>query len=341
MRIITHLESFPESEKDSLVLALGNFDGLHLGHQKLLNHVIQEARKGEARAGILTFQEHPQQVLHPDARPPLLTSVDHKLFLLEEFGIDFCFLLHFTENISRMEPRAFVREILMDRLHIREVCLGYNARFGRDRKGDTRLMKRLAEEFGFQFTEIGPVEVRGEVVSSSRIRRLIGAGRFGEARDCLGRPFSVVGKVVRGAGRGRQLGYPTANLEVEGEVLPPYGIYPVKVRVLTFRKITDPAGEILEFSGASPGSWLEGVLSYGFRPTFEKDAIQAVAEVLVMDFEGDLVGKTLEVIFYPRLREEIVFKNPESLKEQIAKDVVEAKKVLSGFSKNTFTKFSG
>ncbi|HTL46919.1 MAG TPA: riboflavin biosynthesis protein RibF [Verrucomicrobiae bacterium] len=323
MLILNDIAAFVPDPRKPLILAIGNFDGLHLGHQKLLDRVIKSARRQNGRAAVFTFREHPQHVLHPSSKPPLLTSPEHKIFLLSEAGVDICFLLDFTPALSRMEPEAFVRDVLVRKLGVREVYLGYNARFGKDRKGDAHLMAKLAQESGFRFGELEPVKKAGGLVSSTAIRELVREGRLAKVERKYGRPFSVFGKVVHGAGRGTKLGFPTANFEVSSEILPPFGVYPVRLREITLR-----------FSGAGrsraqevrvrKGPWLKGILNYGYRPTFEQGR-RAVPEVFILDFRKKIYGRSFEIAFYPRIREEKAFKGPEALKKQIATDIQKAR----------------
>lgn len=313
MQIFTKVESFSPDAKAPLILGLGNFDGVHLGHRKLLGRVLEEARVRKGRAAVFTFQKHPQEVLHPENRPLLLTSPDHKLQIFEELGIEACFFIPFTPEFSRIEPEAFVRDLLKKKLGVEKVFLGTSARFGRDRRGDSGLMAHLAGECGFEFEEIPPVEAEGGVVSSSRIRQLILKGKLEEAGACLGRPFSILTQVIRGEGRGKSIGYPTANLERDSFALPPQGVYPARVRI--------------------NGDCLPAVLNYGCRPTFKSGEKTPVLEVFILDFTGDLYGKTLEVTFFPRLREERVFEGPEALKKQISQDVDASRRYLGSLLK--------
>ena len=197
-----------------IVLALGNFDGFHLGHQKLLRYVTRQAKREHALAAVLTFPQHPHSILHPERKPMMLISVEQKLFYLAQAGIDLCFLQSFTPAFSKMSPQDFVEKILVKKLHIREICMGHDAHFGRGRKGDTGLMEQLAKSNGFLFRKMKPVMIGGRPVSSSRVRELLAKGEVEKAQTCLGRPFSMFGKVIHGKGHGIHLGFPTANLEV-------------------------------------------------------------------------------------------------------------------------------
>lgn len=331
MKILSTIQSYLPDASRPLVLAFGNFDGLHAAHQVLVRRVVERARAIGGLAAILTFLEHPQQVLHPGEGPRLLNSLDYRLILLEREGVECCFLLHFTPELASTEAGAFVRNVLVKQLQVHEVYLGYNARFGKDRLGDAALMRRIGKEKGFHFEEIEPVETAGSVVSSSRIRKLVDTGNLEEAFDCLGRPYGFLGSVIQGDGRGRKLGFPTANLEVISRLRPPLGVYPVRVREIEITKDRRKSEE-MDFSSRVVRGWHQGLLNYGLRPTFKGPEGGPVPEVHLLDFEGDLYGKTLEVVLLKRLRSEMAFSGPEELREQIGRDVKEARKAFKAQS---------
>ena len=338
MRILKDLEAFRPNPDLPLILGLGNFDGVHLGHQALLKQVVDKAHRRKEIGAVFTFLEHPQSILHPESRPQLLSSPVHKLFLLDRVGIELCFLMPFTREFAKMDPAAFVEEILVKRLRVSEVCLGHNARFGHERKGDAALMRKLAFRHGFLFEQMPPVKAAGNFVSSSRIRKLIEMGDLENAAGCLGRPFSIFATVVRGVGRGAGLGTPTANLEPESEILPPEGVYPVTLRVICYKETSKAGKGTEEFKVGADGPWLEGVLNYGRRPTFAQKEIHPIPEVFILDFQGELYGKTLEVVFHPRLRSEAAFANPEALKTQIAQDIKAARSYFASRGKENLYK---
>lgn len=325
MQILPDFSTY-EAGPRPLILALGNFDGVHLGHRELLTRVTESARSQSGCAGVMTFREHPQHVLHPSSKPPLLTSLDHKLFLLSEYGIETCFLMPFTAEFAGMDAESFVRNVLVSRLGVKEVYLGRNARFGRNREGDAAMMERLSAACGFRFYPVESVLENGEAVSSSRIRVMIREGRLDEAQRCLGRKFSVFGRVVHGSGRGGPMGFPTANLEVESEILPPLGVYPVEVRQLDAAGRLDQPGS--QRYSCQAGSWMPGILNYGYRPTFREEDKKAVPEVYLFDFKGDLYNKRMEIRFHNRLRPEMAFGGVEALKTQIQTDIESARRVL-------------
>ena len=330
MRILNNLDLFQPDPKEPLFLGIGNFDGLHLGHQKILDQICLDARQSGGRSGFFTFRQHPQSILHPKTCPALLSSPEHRLFLFHEKGLQDCFFMPFTEAFSQLEPEVFAKEILVEKLKVKKVFLGYNAHFGRARKGDARLMAELAKKLGFEFEEIAPVEVEGDCVSSSRIRKLVAEGNLKQVEACLGRPFSVLGKVVKGSGRGKALGFPTANLEVSGGmILPPKGVYAAQLRRVNLQESALAESSLLDWQPQVSEEKLKGVLNYGTRPTFEPGSKKPILEVFLLDFEGDLYGETLELTFkHPRLREEKAFDGTEALKTQISQDIDAARQLL-------------
>lgn len=325
MEVWTSLESYKPDASRPLVLALGNFDGLHLGHQRILRNVIDNAKMKNGCPAVLTFYEHPQRVLRRSQDLRLLTSPEHRMLLFKEMGIEVCFLLRFTIELSKILPEHFVEHCLVNPLGVREVHLGYNAHFGNKRSGDCHLMRRLSKKFGFEFHETEPVMLGGEFVSSSLIRKKIFEGDLSSAKALLGQSFSIFGTVTRGKGRGRALGFPTANLRPHSEILPPAGVYPVQVRQNLFHlKRTSRENQFVHES-PEKGPWQDGILNYGVRPTFADAERDSIPEVFLFDFEGDLYGKTLEIVFHPRLREEKTFSSSQELVSTIRKDIEAAR----------------
>lgn len=324
MEIVTDLERFRKKDYPNLIVALGNFDGVHLGHLEIIKTIRERAKKVGGRSAVFTFREHPQRVLHRKEDPPILTSLIHKLFLLKQALVDVCFLVDFTPALSQKSPEDFVRQIFIDTLGASEVCLGFNARFGRDRSGDSKLMKQLAEQCQFTFLEAAPFKVKGHVVSSSTIRSLIRDGKLDEAAELLGRPYSFFGTVILGSGRGKQLGFPTANLDLHSEVMPPEGVYTVWVRILDCQLVETKEGRAhLEEHG--PSGRLKALLNYGRRPTFGK-ASKPITEVHILNFFEDLTNRTVEVTIGERLRPEKAFSSQEALRDQIKQDIETSQK---------------
>ena len=319
MRIVTDLKCFNKKKYSNLMIAVGNFDGVHLGHQAIIRQISERAKKNCGVSAVFTFKEHPQRVLHKKENPQILSSLIHKLYLLEQYGLDLCFLIDFTIDFSKKTPDEFVKQILVDTLGAAEICLGHNARFGHDRSGDSELMNQLAQKNGFVFLEAPLLKVGTNVVSSSVIRSLIQEGKLSEARELLGRPYSFFGTIVSGSGRGSNLGFPTANLDPHSEVMPPEGVYAAWVQILDCHlEKTDECFSFLKHHIV--GKSLKAILNYGKRPTFGISD-KAIPEVHIFDFDDDLSGKTVEVIVGERLRSERLFENQEALKVQIQKDI--------------------
>lgn len=328
MNVYTELDGY-EPDDVPLAIAIGNFDGVHRGHQAIFEIVRNRALAIGGRSAVLTFREHPQHVLSTGQRPRLLTSWTQKLSLLERTGLDLCFMLHFTEMFSKQTAQEFVENILMRRLRAKSVCTGYNAKFGRGRLGDADLMRELSLKFGFEFYEAAPFEVDGRPVSSTLVRSCITSGDLETVRGLLGRFYSITAPVVKGLGRGKTLGFPTANMSPGSEALPPPGVYAV---------IADWLKDETDYGKRSGFMFREriardnmfGVLNYGFRPTFaSRHDARAVMEVHFLDFDEHLLGETLEIKFVKKLREEKKFSDEKALTDQIQEDVREARKILT------------
>jgi len=319
MKVISDLSHFKKSKHPNLVVALGNFDGLHLGHEKILDTIRRRATELGGTSAVFTFREHPQRILHQKDDPPILTALIHKLHLLNQSGVDLCFLMEFSLPFSKKSPEQFVSEILIDRLGAKEVCMGFNARFGHGRKGDSQLMTRLAGQHGFTFVEAPPVRIQDRAVSSSLIRTLVGEGKLEEAGALLGRPYSFFGTLVAGSGRGKDLGFPTANLDPHSEVLPPEGVYAAWIRILNCRLVDLEPG-IAELDECVVGDHLKALLNYGRRPTFGGDE-RPIPEIHILDEHEDLSNATVEVTVGKHLRAERRFPNVEALQSQIRDDI--------------------
>lgn len=315
MQVFERTASFKKKSHRPLVLALGNFDGIHLGHQELLNYVVSQAKRVQGRAAVFTFREHPQAVLHPLHAPESLQSLDQRLELFRRQGIEVCFLQHFDRRFAALSADDFVKKILVKQLAIREICLGYNARFGRGREGDADLLRDLGKSYGFEVFQAKPVVWRGTPISSTAVREAIRAGKVDLAQSLLGRSWSLVGKVIRGAARGKKLGFPTANIELNGYVRPAFGVYAVTAR------------EILK-TQKKAGNLLKGVANFGLRPTFG-GMEKPVLETHLFDFNKNIYGKKMEICFVRQLRKEKKFNSLDSLKKQIQKDIQSAKKKLN------------
>ena len=286
------------------VVTLGNFDGVHRGHQAILAHTLEHSRRTGLPALCATFRPHPLKVIRPDSAPPLLTDHDEKMRRLESLGFRHALVIAFTPAFAQIRAEAFVRETLHRALHAAAVFVGNNFNFGRGREGNVELLRRLGRELGIEVPETEDCLVLGSPVSSSRIRRALLSGEVELARELLGRPFAIRGVVVHGEARGAALGFRTANLRPHGEILPADGVY-----------VT------LAITG---GREHPSVTNVGSRPTF-RDAAFAV-ETHLLDAAPDLYDATLEIRFLARLRPELKFDNPEQLSRQIAADVERARR---------------
>lgn len=282
------------------VLTLGVFDGLHLGHQLIMRTVVERARALGAVPTAITFDPHPRSVLHPQSSPPLLQTLDQKVEGFGVLGIEQTIVVRFTEEFSKIPAEEFLRDVVMDRLHAREVYLGRGFAFGHNRRGNIELLRQVSKEFGFVAGEVPEVGLRGQRVSSSKIRELLALGKVNLARRMLGRPYGVEGRVERGKERGHTLGFPTANLRPQNRVIPAKGVY--------------VTGTLID------GQWRRSVTNVGTRPTFETGSEPSV-ETFVMNWGGDLYGDVIRVRFLYRLRDEQKFDSLDSLRAQITRDV--------------------
>lgn len=280
-------------------MTIGNFDGVHLGHRELLRRTVARARAAGATAVALTFAPHPVRFFFPRSRFYEITGPEEKAALIAETGIDALVVESFDGEVGRMWPADFAREILARRLRARWVIVGYDFTFGRNRTGSPAALAEMGRDLGFEVEVVPPLLRGGAIVSSSRIRELLLAGRVREAGELLCRPYRISGPVVTGAGRGRKLGFPTANVQFAQELIPLPGVYVVEAEV--------------------DGERRPGVANVGFNPTFGENSLGV--EVHLLDFDGDLYGKAMSVSFRDRIRDERKFKSVDELARQIAKDV--------------------
>jgi len=285
------------------VLTLGVFDGLHLGHQLIMKTVVERARAVGAVPTVNTFDPHPRAVLHPESAPPLLQTFDQKIEAFGVLGIEQTIVLRFTQEFASVRAHQFLRDVVMERLHAKEVYLGKGFAFGHDREGNIELLRRMGGELGFVAGEVPEVKLRGRRVSSSKIRELLTQGHVNLARRMLGRPYGVEARVEHGSERGHKLGFPTANLRPHNRVIPRNGVYVTSTLI--------------------EGQWRRSVTNVGLRPTFG-DVTEPSVETFVMNWDGDLYGDVVRVRFLYRLRDERKFSSIEELKTQIARDVARA-----------------
>jgi riboflavin kinase / FMN adenylyltransferase len=287
-------------------LAIGVFDGVHLGHQQIIRQTIADARQHDAIALVLTFDRHPNTVVASDRVPPLIYSLPQKTRAIEAFGSDAMLLLRFDRAFSEQTGEAFIRQLARDLGQIQSICVGADFVFGHKCSGNVGLLKKLGAELRFSVHGIAAVSLDGQVVSSTRIREVIRIGDFDSASQMLGRAYALAAKVVGGDKLGHELGFPTANLDTNGSVLPPNGVY---VALCTVR-----------------GRMHRAVLNIGHRPTVSQPTPQLRVEVHLLDFSGDLYGEEMEVTFIAKVRDEKRFASLEELKAQVARDIAEARK---------------
>jgi riboflavin kinase/FMN adenylyltransferase len=290
------------------VVTIGNFDGVHRGHQYIFHKVNSEARRRHCKSLVITFEPHPKMVLHPERKPfYLITSLEEKVARIAETGVDGLLLIPFDMDFSLTAAGEFVNDILWDRLRIQKIYIGHDYTFGRGREGNEMFLAAAGERLGFAVEVIGAFKVGDTVISSTLTRNLILAGRVAEAAAYLGRPYNLAGEVIVGHRRGRQLGFPTANLRPDKALVPARGIYAVRL--------------LLEDRP------LEGVMNIGYNPTFSDKALSV--EVHIFDFDEDIYGRNLQVLFIDRIREEMKFDSPDALVAQIRRDVQQARGILS------------
>jgi riboflavin kinase/FMN adenylyltransferase len=287
----------------SAVATIGNFDGVHLGHQKILRGVVEKSRAAGALAVAVTFDPHPLRILRPAEAPPLIETLEQRLAALEALGLDAALVLQFDHALSELSPEEFVRRILVETLHAREILVGGNFRFGHRQAGDAILLKELGSRFGFAVDSIPPVICRNTLVSSTAIRRAVTEGLVGLAGRWLGRPFRLEGKIRPGTGQGRRLIVPTLNLETQQELLPKTGVYATETTV--------------------GGKLYRSATNVGYRPTF--DGKRLTIECHLFGFSQELKAGPIAVRFWRRLRDEKRFDRHEALKNQVLRDLDRAR----------------
>jgi len=292
------------------VVTIGNFDGVHLGHQALFRKVIEQARLLDGKAVAITFEPHPVRVLKQNGLPPLITIYEQKIELIAQAGIDVLFCIRFTPEFAALSPQAFVVDLLVNRIGMKAIVVGEDYTFGKNREGNLSLLQAYAQQFDFRVYTVGEIQTSNSIVqriSSTKIRDLVMEGDVDIACTLLGRNYQIRGDVITGRNRGgRQLGFPTANIRMEDELCPKNGIYAVTV----------------DCGNTS----YPGVANIGYSPTFDDHVF--TVEVHLMDFNGDLYGKHLRVNFVKRLRDEKRFGNLAELSAQIKQDVMDARKIL-------------
>ncbi len=309
MKVIDNLEDLEQAGLSNLVVALGNFDGVHLGHRKLLNEAISKARKLKGRSAVVTFEPHPLKILAPDRFPKLLTTVEQRIEHFALMGIDIVVLLPFTRVLSELTPREFVRDVLLKRLGVVHACVGFNYTFGKGGTSGPADLKQLGTEFGFGVSEVGPQSVDGVLVSSTEIRTCLEQGDIERAQKYLGYWPSISGVVVNGDRRGRTLGFPTANvLPPEDNIVPAKGVYAAWVKYKS--------------------GMYAAMVNIGLKPTFNTSP-ESTIEAHIFDFADDIYGENVEVVFRLKLRSEQKFPSVDALLEQLQLDAQKTCSVLN------------
>ena len=306
MRIVYDLNELTEPLSNP-VLTIGNFDGVHKGHLALFNKVMERAKAINGQSVVMTFDPHPIKVMSPGNGPPLITPIEQKLELISNTGIDVILCLAFTPEFASMSAEEFVQDILMDRIGVSEIVVGYDYTFGHMRQGDVSLLREMGDKLGFRVHVTGPIHLDDAVVSSTSIRKFVQQGNLIDAKKFLGRDYQIYGTVIKGKGRGgRLLGFPTANLKPVDELIPRRGVYAVTVRI-------DDKNYC-------------GVTNIGYNPTFGDDALSV--ETHLLDFSENIVGKMIKIRFIQRLRDEKTFSDVKELSEQITQDVEQARELM-------------
>jgi len=293
-------------EKDTL-LTIGVFDGVHLGHKHLISELKERARKQNLMSGVVTFRRHPQEMLSPKTQLPYLTDLEQRVSLLKNEGVEVVVTLSFTPELAKLGVREFIG-LLKEYLRMRGLVVGPDFALGKNREGDVKTLRTLGKEMNFSIAVVSPVMVNSEVISSTAIRKALADGNMMKVHNLTGRLFSLHGRVVRGTGRGRELGFPTANLGVSpGQALPADGVYATQVYI--------------------SGKIYQSVTSIGTRPTF--DGKERVVEVYILDYNGNLYGRELKIDVVERLRGEERFKTVDELKKKMAEDVKQGRAILN------------
>jgi riboflavin kinase/FMN adenylyltransferase len=298
---ISELSSLP----GPLFLAIGVFDGVHLGHQAVISTSARHAKDADGTPVVVTFDPHPAKVLRPDDAPHLLTATQHKIALIRDLGVAHLLVLRFDRQLAATAPEEFVRQLVINSRPLREICVGHEWSFGKGRAGNLALLKELGAASNFDVVGVPAVMVNGEVVSSTAIRRAVAEGDLIKATQMLGREYTVLGTVKAGAMLGRKLGFPTANISAHSEQFPPNGVYVAEARLA--------------------GALYRGVANLGYRPTVSAGDPERLLELHLFDLNKDIYGEEVEVRFLRYLRPEQKFENVDALAAQIARDVAEAR----------------
>lgn len=305
LRSIAELESL----RGPLFLAIGVFDGVHLGHQAVISAATSHADAAEGTPVVMTFDPHPLKVLRPQHAPHLLTATQHKIALIRNLGVEHLLVINFDKKFAATLPEKFVEELVVHSRPLREICVGHEWSFGKDRRGNLDLLEKLGPRFDFSVVGVPPVLITGEVVSSTAIRQAVENGDFAKAAEMLGRDYTILGTVTHGDNLGKKIGFPTANLSAHSEQFPPNGVYLAEAWI--------------------NGVLYHGVINLGYRPTVSSGQSERVLEIYLLDFDRDIYGEDVEVRFVRHLRPERKFESLESLAQQIELDVRRARELCA------------
>ena len=301
-----NLEDIAEFEKATAV-TFGVFDGIHIGHQAVIKTLLQRAAQDRLMSVLVGFYPHPLAFLSPERCPPILTPLSKRIEILQQFGIDKIVMLNFDAQIAAMSPESFVEKVLLEKCRAKHVVVGYACQFGKNRAGNAQRLAEISEDYPFDVSIVPPTEINGAPVHSTRIRQALARGDLRWSAQLLGRPYSLIGEVIHGDGRGRQLGFPTANIDTRNQICPPNGVYAIRAKL--------------------EGKWLDGVLNIGTRPTFNELNFQV--ESYFFDFNETIYGKSVEIFFVEKIRSERKFPNLQSLVQQIQRDIMAAAEILA------------
>ena len=306
MEILHSIEEL-RNLRGPIFAAIGVFDGVHLGHQAVISTSARHAREENGTPVVITFDPHPLKVLRPNRAPHLLTATKHKIELIRALGVEHLLVIEFDREFASTPPEKFVERLVTSCKPLREICVGHEWSFGKDRAGNLDLLTRLGAQSRFNVVGIPPVKVNGEIVSSTAIRGAVERGDFARAATMLGREYTILGTVKEGAHLGKKLGFPTANLSAHSEQFPPNGVYATEAKL--------------------DGAVLRGVANVGFRPTIASDKPERLVELHLFDLNREIYGEDIEVRFVKYLRPEQKFENLDALAQQIARDVEQARQL--------------
>ena len=304
MKIIKGSKKLKETDLKNLVITLGNFDGVHLGHQKILKKTIQRAKAIGGKSAVYTLNPHPLNILRPEQEPLKITTFEEKVQIIESMGIDCLICDRFTKRLSEKSPEEFIKTIIWDRIHPREIIIGHDYAFGKNRKGAVELLKKKQEEFNYRVHVVSDITIKNIPVRSTTIRNLITSGKVSLAQKLLGTHYCLSGKVIHG--KHRKIGFPTANLSHIKDLIPKKGIYAIRIE--------------------TPYGKFKGVVNIGVNPTFGKNRLSVEAHIF--NFNHKLYGREATIFFVKRIRDEIKFGDSKTLVAQIKKDIEIAKKIL-------------